>query len=262
MTVTEQGAARAELAAGDDPPLSDADLARLDTDLEGAAATDIVRWAVETFGSGVTLATSMTDAVLIDVATRVEPAIEVVFVDTGYHFEETLDTVEQVRQRYGLNLRVLSAGIPLDDRWRTDPDGCCGARKVAPLDTFLSRRTAWMTGLRRFDSPNRAAVPIVVRDRRGLVKINPLATWADDDVSRYIADHDVPVNPLLFEGYPSIGCWPCTQPVGPGDDVRAGRWAGLAKTECGLHVDDAAVTVAAPAVRRRRHLSVVGGFAR
>jgi phosphoadenosine phosphosulfate reductase len=213
------------------------DLSRLNAHFETAPADEIVRWAVDTFGAGLVATTSMTDAVLVDLVTRVSPAVEFVFLDTGYHFPETLATVETVRRRYALDLRVVSAGLPLDDRWRTDPDGCCAARKVAPLDAVLAERTAWMTGLRRTDSPARAAVPIVARDRRGVVKINPLAGWSDADVDRYIAAHHVPVNPLVFDGFPSIGCQPCTRRVAPGEDARAGRWPGLAKTECGLHLD-------------------------
>jgi phosphoadenosine phosphosulfate reductase len=126
--------------------------------------------------------------------------------------------------------------VPLDDRWKIDTDGCCAARKVAPLEEALAGRDAWMSGLRRADDPSRAETPIVSRDRRGLVKVNPLATWSDADVDAYVAEHDVVTNPLLQRGYPSIGCWPCTRPVGPGEDARAGRWSGSTKTECGLHL--------------------------
>jgi phosphoadenosine phosphosulfate reductase len=213
------------------------DLSRLNTRFEESPADEVVRWAVDTFGPGLVATTSMTDAVLVDLVTRVALSVEFVFLDIGYHFPETLATIETVRRRYPLDLRVVSAGVPLDDRWRTDPDGCCAARKVAPLDEVLAGRTAWMTGLRRADGPSRAAVPIVARDRRGVVKINPLARWTDADVDRYVSAHDVPVNPLVADGFPSIGCWPCTRRVAPGEDPRAGRWPGRAKTECGLHLD-------------------------
>jgi phosphoadenosine phosphosulfate reductase len=214
----------------------DAELARQAARLEGAVAADIVAWAVDTFGAGLCLTASMTDAVLIDVATRVEPVIEVVFLDTGYHFPETLATVEAVRRRYHPQLRVVSADRPLDDLWRTDPDACCAARKVAPLDELLAGRTAWLSGLRRADGPDRADTAVLERDRRGLVKVNPLVAWTDDDVAAYTARHDVIVNPLVAQGYPSIGCWPCTRAVAAGEDARAGRWSGTAKTECGLHL--------------------------
>lgn len=212
------------------------DLDLLNAGFEDAPAEDIVRWAVATFGGGLVLTASMTDAVLIDVATRVEPGIEVVFLDTGYHFPETLATADRVKRRYQLKLRVISADLPHDGRWRTDPDGCCAARKVAPLERLLAGRTAWMSGLRRADGADRADVSIVGNDRRGVVKVNPLATWSDDDVATYIEANDVPVNPLVFEGFPSIGCWPCTWAVAPGENPRDGRWAGRAKTECGLHL--------------------------
>ena len=215
--------------------LTDGDLAGLAASFEDATAADIVAWAVETFGDGLSLAASMADAVLIDVATRVHPGIEVVFLDTQYHFPETLATAERVRTRYKLQLRVLTPDREPDDLWRTDTDACCDARKVQPMARHLAQRSAWMSGLRRAESDARRDAPIVERDRRGLVKINPLATWSDADVDAYIAEHDVPLNPLLFDGYPSIGCWPCTQRVAEGEDPRSGRWAGSSKTECGLH---------------------------
>jgi phosphoadenosine phosphosulfate reductase len=216
--------------------LTDADLASISTSFETTTAAEIVSWAVETFGDGLCLAASMADAVLIDVATRVHPGIEVVFLDTQYHFPETLATADRVKKRYKLELRVLTPDRDLDDLWRTDTDACCDARKVQSMATHLSTRAAWMSGLRRSESDARRDAAIVERDRRGLVKVNPLATWTDDEVDAYIAEHDVPVNPLLFDGYASIGCWPCTRRVEAGEDARAGRWAGSSKTECGLHL--------------------------
>jgi phosphoadenosine phosphosulfate reductase len=216
--------------------LDDEALARAAAGLEGAPAEDVVAWAVERFGPALCLTASMTDAVLIDVATRVEPAIQIVFIDTQYHFPETLDTVEAVRRRYHPNLVVLQPDRPADDLWRTDPDACCAARKVVPLERALAGKSAWLSGLRRADGPSRAATPVVERDRRGLVKVNPLAAWSDEQVDSYVRARDVPVNPLVARGYPSIGCWPCTRPVAPGEDPRAGRWAGSGKTECGLHL--------------------------
>ena len=217
------------------PELSDRALAELNEKFEKAPATSIVSWAVETFHPYLCLSASMTDAVLIDIATRVEPSVEVVFIDTGYHFPETLETVETVRRRYGLNLRVMTVK-PFDTPlWQSDPEGCCSAVKVGQLDRALSGKHAWMSGLRRSESETRRDAPIVARDLRGLVKVNPIATWSDLDVEAYIRDHDVPTNPLLAQGYPSIGCWPCTKPVAEGEDVRSGRWGGLGKSECGLH---------------------------
>jgi phosphoadenosine phosphosulfate reductase len=215
--------------------LTEPEIATIAAAFESAAATRVIRWAVETFGSDLCLTASMTDAVLIDLAVSVDPNIEIVFIDTQYHFAETLETVEAVRRRYNPNLRILSTDRQRDDLWRTDTDACCHARKVVPLEQALAGKRAWMSGLRRVDDDGRAATPIVHHDKRGLVKVNPIATWTDDDVAGYIADHDVIVNPLIGQGYPSIGCWPCTRAVQPGEDVRAGRWSGTAKTECGLH---------------------------
>lgn len=215
--------------------LTDEVLAELNARFERASAGDIIRWAVERFHPHLCLTASMTDAVLIDVATRVAPSIEVVFIDTGYHFPETLATLEEVRKRYGLNLRIMTVppvAVPL---WKSDPVSCCTPAKVEQLERALAGKHAWMSGLRRQESSSRREAPIVTRDKRGLVKLNPLANWTDLDVEGYIADHDVPVNPLLAQGYPSIGCWPCTRPVAAGEDKRAGRWSGSIKTECGLH---------------------------
>jgi len=207
------------------------ELAELNRSFESAPASKVVRWAVDRFSPHLSLLASMTDAVLVDLAVRVDPSIEVVFIDTGHHFPETLETLELVRRRYGLNLRIVSIG--------PDPaplvDGCCSVTKVLQLDRALVGRQAWLSGLRRGEAATRAGAPIVGLDRRGLVKVNPLATWTDDDVAGYIADHDVPVNPLVFRGYPSVGCRPCTFPVPEGADPRSGRWAGSARTECGIH---------------------------
>jgi len=215
--------------------LTDEVLAELNAKFERSSAGDMVEWAVERFHPQMCLTASMTDAVLIDVATKVEPAVEVVFIDTGYHFPETLETLELVRRRYGLNLRILTVPPHPVPVWKSDPVNCCTPDKVAQLERALLGKSAWMSGLRRQESKSRRDAPIVSKDRRGLVKLNPLANWSDLDVEGYISDHDVPVNPLLRRGYPSIGCWPCTRPVAPGEDSRAGRWSGLDKTECGLH---------------------------
>lgn len=216
--------------------LTDDDLAALSARFEASSAAEIVAWAADTFGESLAVAASMEDAVLIDVASRVRPGIDVVFVDTGYHFPETLATAERVSRRYPIELRVVRDESPTDDLWRTSVDACCAARKVAPFDTALRGYTAWMSGLRRADSPERASAPIVTRDGRGLISIRPLATWDDATTDAYIASNDVVLNPLLFDGYPSIGCAPCTNRVAPGEDPRSGRWAGSGKTECGLNL--------------------------
>jgi len=218
------------------PNLSDAELAELSQRFESWPASQIIEWAVDTFSPHFALTASMTDAVLIDLAVKVDPAIEVVFIDTGYHFPETLETVEEVRRHYGLNLRIMTVQRQDEPLWQADPENCCSAVKVGQLDRALAGKAAWMSGLRRAEADSRVRAPIVARDLRGLVKVNPIATWSDLDVEGYIADKGIMVNPLLQQGYPSIGCQPCTQkPVDP-DDPRSGRWAGRSKTECGLHM--------------------------
>jgi phosphoadenosine phosphosulfate reductase len=216
--------------------LTSAELAEIAAGFETASAGSVIRWAVDNFHPHLCLTASMTDAVLIDLAVKVEPSIEVVFIDTGYHFPETLETVEVVRRRYGLNLRVMTALPQAKELWRVDPENCCSAIKSGQLDRALFGKQAWMSGVRRDESPSRANTPIVHHDIRGLIKINPLANWTDLDVSGYVQDHDIPVNPLVNQGYLSIGCWPCTKAVEPGADPRSGRWAGRDKTECGMHV--------------------------
>jgi phosphoadenosine phosphosulfate reductase len=214
---------------------SEEELAEISASFESAPASKVVRWAVDTFGDDLCITASFQDAVLIDVATRVKPDIEVVFIDTGDHFPETYETVERVRSRYDLNLRVIRVPEPEVPFHVTDPVRCCSDAKVAALEEALTGKAAWLSGLRRAEASTRAEAPIVAFDKRGLVKVNPLATWSDLDVSGYVATNDVPYNPLLDQGYPSIGCMPTTKPVEPGADPRSGRWAGSDKTECGLH---------------------------
>ena len=215
---------------------TDEELAALSLAFERWPASKIIQWAVDSFGHHLAMSASMTDAVLIDLATKVDPAIEVIFIDTGYHFPETLATVEEVRRHYGLNLRMMTVARQEEELWEADPENCCSAVKVGQLDRALAGKAAWMSGLRRQESDSRSDAPIVSRDLRGLVKVNPIATWTDADVAAYIADHDIIVNPLTQQGYPSIGCMPCTTPVADGEDPRAGRWRGKDKSECGLHL--------------------------
>jgi phosphoadenosine phosphosulfate reductase len=217
---------------------------RAGRELDAAPAQEIVRWAVQTFGARLAVTSSMQDAVLVHLVSHLAPGVDVLFLDTGYHFAETLGTRDALAATYTVNLITLrprqtvaeqdaSYGPRLHDR---DPDRCCALRKIAPLDRALARYDAWATGLRRAQSPTRAAAPVVSYDAaRGKVKIAPIAAWSDADVENYIAEHGILVNPLRSAGYPSIGCAPCTRAVAVGDDPRAGRWAGLAKTECGIH---------------------------
>ena len=205
-------------------------------DLADASATEIIEWAYGRYGNRLCLTSSMQDAVLIDLAVRVNPAVEVVFIDTGYHFPETLQMVDDVRRHYGLNLRMMTVKRHAPELWLADPENCCSAVKVGQLDRALAEKEAWLSGLRRADSAERANAPIVSRDVRGLVKINPICAWSDAEVADYIDQHDVPVNPLLAQGYGSVGCMPCTKPVASGAHARSGRWQGSTKTECGLHL--------------------------
>ena len=207
-------------------------------ELEGAHPGEIVRWAYERHGDGLVVTSSFGDAILAHVASSAVPGIEIVLLDTQYLFAETHWYAEQLRRRFDINLRVVrpDESVIADDLWQTDTTACCRIRKVEPLERLLADRTAWVTGLRRSDSPSRRSTPVVSWDiGRSVVKVNPLATLTDDDVALYTQLFDLPANPLTDRGYPSIGCWPCTQPAGPGDDARAGRWAGSTKTECGLH---------------------------
>lgn len=213
-----------------------AELQAINADLERRPATVAIEWAHERFGDGLVLAASFQDCVLIDLAAQVAPGLEVVFLDTQYHFAETLWYVAQVRARYDLRLRTVEPEVPRDDRWLADPDACCRVRKVEPMARALEGRDAWMTGLRRAEGAARSTTPVVHYDLvRDLVKINPIATWSDGDVAGYVEERNLPVHPLADKGYASIGCWPCTRPVEHGDDLRAGRWSDHDKQECGLH---------------------------
>ena len=212
------------------------ELTELGRRFQTAPAATIVRWTTEAFGADRLCVTfSGQDTVLVDIVVQVDPDIEFVFIDTGYHFPETLETVERARERYGLNLRVMRVSPTNPPLWEDDPVNCCSAAKVAELDRALEGKLAWMSGLRRAEAASRADAPIIGLDHRGLVKVNPLATWSDTDISGYLADHDLVVNPLVERGYLSIGCAPCTRPVEMGEHARAGRWPGSEKTECGLH---------------------------
>jgi phosphoadenosine phosphosulfate reductase len=217
-------------------PMSTEDLALVSKEFETAPASTSIRWAAGEFGDSLVLAASFEDIVLIDLVTKVVPDIEVVFLDTEAHFPETLAFVDEVRERYRLNLTVTKPG-PEAAAYPCGSAQCCQFRKVEPLKKAVAGKAAWLTSLKRTDGPTRADTPIVSWDANfGLVKVNPLAAWTDDDVASYIADHDLPVHPLWSQGYRSIGCAPTTRPVAVGEDARAGRWSGLDKTECGLHV--------------------------
>lgn len=213
-------------------------------ELELAPAEGIVEWAVATFGERFCVTSSMADAVLTHLVSTVAPGIDVLFLDTGYHFAETIGTRDAVRATLPVNLITITPAQSVaeqdaaygEDLYKTDPDLCCALRKVQPLADALDGYDAWATGLRRAETRHRVIAPVIGWDaKRGKVKVSPLARWTDEQVERYIADNRVLVNPLAYDGYPSIGCWPCTRRVAPGEDPRSGRWAGTPKTECGIH---------------------------
>jgi phosphoadenosine phosphosulfate reductase len=213
--------------------------------LEGAPAEEIAKWATDTFGARFCVTSSMADAVVAHLFSRVTPGVDVVFLDTGLHFPETLKVRDTVAATMNVNVRSIRPQRTVGQQdgdfgprlFARSPDECCFLRKVEPLERALADYDAWATGLRRDESPTRANTPVVAFDaRRGKVKVNPIAAWTQADVDAYIAHWDVPVNELFGKGYSSIGCWPCTRRTQPGEDARAGRWAMFEKTECGLHV--------------------------
>ena len=212
-------------------------------ELEHASAEDIMEWASNHIPSlAVTL--SMQDTVLADLAHTHAPSADLVFVDTGYHFSETLDVADEVDKRYSNRLIRVVPRLTREeqderygtDLYKTDPTLCCHMRKVVPLHETLANYPAWVTGLKRVDAPTRAHTPVLEIDKAGRLKINPLSAWTDGDVDTYITEHHLVRHPLTTRGYPSIGCETCTARVKAGEDPRSGRWKGKGKTECGLHM--------------------------
>lgn len=206
-------------------------------------ALDWVRWAHEVYGNKLIVASSMQDAVLVDLVSRVYPYADVAFLDTGYHFEETLETRDAIEGAYGINVRDIHAEHSVEQQdmlygqnlFAFDPDSCCNMRKVEPMKRLLACYSAWLTGLRRAESVSRNNQPFLSWDDTFDVwKLNPIVDWSDDDVIQYIEDNDIIQNPLVKQGYPSIGCEPCTQKA-VGSDVRSGRWSCHMKSECGMH---------------------------
>jgi phosphoadenosine phosphosulfate reductase len=224
--------------------------AEADARFEGIAdpveqALAVLRWAGETFGDGFAITSSMADGLLAHLASTAFPGVRVVFLDTGYHFAETIGTRDWISSVLPITLVNVQPPATVAEQdaehgeklYERDPDLCCSLRKVQPLARALSGLLAWGSGVRRDEAVTRAGTKVVDWDaKRGMVKVNPLAAWTQDDVDAYVTEHQVPVNPLAEIGYASIGCAPCTRPVAPGEDPRAGRWAGKGKTECGLHL--------------------------
>jgi len=213
-------------------------------ELDGASAADLLGWTEAHFGGNYVVASNMQDAVLVDLAAKVRPGVDVLFLDTGYHFVETIGTRDAVEAVYDINVVNVTPENSVakqdelygKDLFAREPSECCRMRKVEPLSKALRGYTAWVTGIRRVEAPTRANAPLISWDNAfGLVKINPIAAWTDEEMQAYIDANDVLVNPLVFEGYPSIVCAPCTAKPIEGADPRSGRWAGLSKTECGLH---------------------------
>jgi len=227
-------------------------------ELDGATATELLEWTDANFGgvrglngSGgsaagcdYVVASNMADAVLVDLASKVRPGVPVLFLDTGYHFAETIGTRDAVEAIYDIELVNVTPeqtvaqqdAVHGKNLFASKPALCCQLRKVEPLARTLGGYSAWVTGLRRVEAPTRANAPLISYDEQfSLVKINPIAAWTDEEFEAYIAANNILVNPLIDEGYPSIGCAPCTIKPVAGADPRSGRWAGLAKTECGLH---------------------------
>ena len=214
-------------------------------ELQDAPAEDIIRWATDTFGMRICITSSMSDAVIVHLAAAVRPGIDVVFLDTGYHFPETIGTRDAVAAVYPVTVvnvtpsrTVAEQDAELGPRlYGRNPDLCCYLRKVEPLERTLANYDAWITGVRRDETLSRRDTKAVEFDsKRQKVKVNPIVGWTSEQVDEYIAANGVLVNPLVYDGYPSIGCRTCTMRVGPGADPRSGRWAGTGKTECGIHV--------------------------
>ena len=226
-----------------------AELAAANGQLETAEPEAIIGWAVDRFGDRLTMATAFgpEGCLILHWLAAIAPETFVFNLETGYQFRETLELRDRIRDRYGLTVAYelpetsvaeyeQQHGGPL---YRTDPARCCGDRKIAVIRRVLTRFEAWMSGIRRDQSPDRATAPIVGWDRKfGVVKVSPLANWTKPRVWERIVREDVPYNPLHDKGYVSIGCWPCTRAIAAGEDERAGRWSGTAKTECGLHLKD------------------------
>ena len=246
MTVSLAPRLQSRRSAAELEALAEAGAAELGslTDHEATPA-QVVDWVARNFGLGaVAVACSMADAALPHLVAEQLPGVDVLFLDTGYHFVETVATRDEVERR--LDVRIVDV-LPEQtvaeqdaahgkDLFARDPAQCCALRKVAPLHDALQGYEVWFTGVRREEAPTRVNTPLVTWDaKNGLVKVNPVAAWTWDDLQAYASLHQVPMNLLLNFGYPSIGCRPCTKPVAPGEDPRSGRWAGLDKTECGLH---------------------------
>ncbi|HLF25044.1 MAG TPA: phosphoadenylyl-sulfate reductase [Anaerolineae bacterium] len=221
-------------------------LQQLGEQFEGRPPEEVLRWGIQQFAPDIAMATGFgpEGVVLLHQLSQLAPETTIFYLDTDLFFPETVALRDELEARFGMSFTRVQCGLSLEaqaeahgsELWARDPDRCCHLRKVEPLRRFLSTQRAWITAIRRNQTAARAGAGLVEWDRaHGLVKFNPLVGWTSDQVWDYIHAHDLPFNRLHVLGYPSIGCWPCTRPVAPGDDPRAGRWAGLGKTECGIH---------------------------
>ena len=207
----------------------------VDRALANAAPSEVISWALARFDGNVSMACSFEDLVLVDMAITAKPDLEVIFLDTGSHFDETIQFAHEFCEQRGVRLTTTEPG-PEAEAWPCGTERCCELRKVVPLAGALEGRDAWLTALKRVDGPSRAGIPVVGWDERfNLVKVNPLAAWTDDDIAYYLRERGLPEHPLWARGYGSIGCAPVTRPLAPGEARRAGRWADSDKEECGLH---------------------------
>jgi phosphoadenosine phosphosulfate reductase len=234
------------------------DLARASERLEGGTPQEVLRWAVDVYGEDLSLSVSFGNPegmVLLDMLSRITDRAQVFTLDTGFLFEETVRFREEAMKKYPLPFKVLTPVLTVEEQvalygpklYSCAPDLCCQIRKIEPQRRFLRDYGAWVTGIRRDQTVQRTNTPIVAYDEYfGVAKIAPLVAWSEDEVDEYVRRNDVPLNPLLSIGYRSIGCEPCTKPVAPGEDARAGRWPGMDKTECGLHFVGGAVKRANP----------------
>src|SRR5262245_15797969 len=233
-----------ELLAASQPSL-----AQVNAQLDGAPAAAILRWAVEKYFPKLTMATAFgaEGCCIIHMLAEIEPRVRIFNLDTGYQFPETLSLRERIKDRYGITVEYVRAETTVEQYeaahggplYNKQPDQCCFDRKVVPLRRAVVGYEAWISAIRRDQTAHRSSAGVIEWDKKfGLVKVNPLVTWSKQDVWKFITDFNIPYNPLHDRGYPSIGCWPCTRMVAEGEDDRAGRWAGSAKKECGLHLKD------------------------
>jgi phosphoadenosine phosphosulfate reductase len=231
----------------DAPPIDE--VAAISRSLEGKSPETILRWAITRYHPRLTMATAFgaEGCCLIHMIAEIEPAVRIFNLDTGYQFPETLELCQRIKERYGIEVELVQPDLSVPEYeakhngplYVLQPDQCCHDRKIVPLRRAIAGYDAWISAIRGNQTAHRAAAGVVQRDKKfGLVKVNPLLSWTNRDVWEFITRNNVPYNPLHDRGYPSIGCWPCTRAVADGQDERAGRWAGTAKKECGLHIMD------------------------